>query len=157
MTQPRKPISQIVKELSEKQFDMSDANPLELSQELMTSYDDQLASQVLVGKERYPAQDFFVEVHVLRPRIFGGHVLQWVIMPRSTLPTPTFDTVVYRYYHETGNMKVLWVIPTLEMCIDIDVHQKSLDPSLNEIKEYVLAFKNGTLFPDTLAKYKETL
>ncbi len=156
MTEKRKPLSQIVHELSQKQFDTADASPLELSSELLGNYDNQLAAQVLVGKERYPAQDFFMEVHVLRPRIFGGHVLQWVMMPRLTLPTPTFDTVVYRYYHETGNMKLLWTIPTLEMCIDIDVHKNELDPSLQELKEYVLAFKDGTLFEKTLAQYKET-
>ena len=155
----KKTVGQQVLDLSSKLFDAGDANAMELGEKVVNEerYDKQYESNIVLGKILYPKSDFYVEVHHVTPKVFKGYVHQWIMMPRKSLPLPTFAQTVYRYHHVTGDTETVWTMPDLEGCVEIYNNRDNLDKSMNFLKECVLSFKDGTLFNRNMLKYKETV
>lgn len=151
----KKTASEVIAELKNKSHDFGDGNALEVGLNLLSNYDAQFAKQLEIGKDKYPKKNLYMEVHTLQPQSLGGYAFQWIMLARLTLPRPTFSQAVYRYFHITGNIELVWSLPGLEDCKDIDDNKHILDPSFQKLKEYVLSFQDGTLFDKSLLKYGE--
>ena len=152
----RPTVGQLINEMNQKPFDVGDASGLEITNELLADYERQFTQMVEVGKERYPGKDFFMEVRLLLPKVLNRQVFRFIMHPRRTLPVPTFDQYLYRYYHKTGGLELVWVIPDIEHCALLYEHRNNVPDELKENLKYVLHFKEGTLFSDTYRKYHQT-
>lgn len=149
MTLIKKTAGQEVYDLLRDGEDVGDASILEYEQEQLKKikFEADFEERLNEEKIRIPSnRDFYLELHHLVPLVFWGKKQVFPMVGRLTCPAPTFSQTVYIYYRESGELELLWSIPHLLNCMEIDKNILNLDKDQRKVAEYVLAFKNGTLF-----------
>lgn len=160
-TQNRPTVGHLINELQQHTFDVADATDLEIANNVLEGYQHEYEKQFLQkveeGKNRYPNSDFFIEVHLIMPKILQRRVFQFIMHARKTLPVPTFDQMLYRYHHTTGEVPVVWIIPSIEHCAYLYEHKDLVPVGWQDNLKYVMHFAQGTLFSDTYKRYNQVM
>lgn len=89
--------------------------------------------------------DFYVVALIKKERLLEN-VLRNYFIPTKACPTPHFDQTVYQYNHTQGEVKLLWVIPDEDLCIEMSANRQHVLPEERELLDFVLKFFDGTLY-----------
>lgn len=137
----------IVSDIMSKPIDYSDSSIFEQGKERLIDFEQSFIEKLEVAKKNMPQdRDFYMEVHFRIPQVLQGFGIQFSIYDRLTCPEPTFDQTVYLYHRASDDVELLWTLPHIVGCVLISENLKTLDPEQKQLAEYVMAFKNGTLF-----------
>lgn len=140
-------VGKIVTDIMHKGEDYGDSSILEQGKERLIDYEENFLIKLQSAKNEMPQdRDFYIEAHIRMPQLLGGFGIQFNFVPRLTCPEPTFDQVVYLYTRASDDVKLVWSLPNLVGCVLISENLMNLDPDQRSLAEYVMAFKNGTLF-----------
>lgn len=112
--------------------------------EMIKPYLGELFTSVAKGKELFPG-DFFIEVQQQR-FVLLAKVLRNYFIPRSTCPTPNYDQSVYRFDRMKDELEYVWTLPDRESAFDLIANALTIEDEYRELLQYVLDFKDGTLF-----------
>lgn len=112
--------------------------------EMIKPYLGELFVSVDKGKELFEG-DFFIEVQQQR-FVLLAKVLRNYFIPRSTCPTPNYDQSVYRFDRKNDELEYIWTIPDRESAFDLIANALTIEDEYRELLQYVLDFKDGTLF-----------
>lgn len=140
-------VGKIVADIMAKPIDYSDSSIFEQGKERLIDYEQSFIDKLEQAKKNMPQdRDFYMEVHFRIPQVLQGLGVQFSMYERLTCPEPTFDQSVYLYHRGIDDVELLWAIPHLTGCVLISENLETLDPEQKQLAEYVMAFKNGTLF-----------
>lgn len=134
-------------EIIEPPKDMVD--PTELAAWMLRNYMDDLEKAINKGKEVNPTSDFYVVIHTFRHRVYTNR-MYFKRFIQLSCPTPTNNQTVFRYNVTTKDTEYLWTIPDRYHCQEIYDNALDIDPSLKDLKNFVLDYMTGEL--DKLAK-----
>ncbi len=147
MTEKKETIGQLVTELVSKPIDYSDAVVHEVADERLLKFVPLMEAAVQKAKaELRMDRDFYIEVHFTSPQVFRGMVDQFPMHARLTLPAPTFNQAVYLYHRESDELELMWSIPHITACVEIDKNYLDLTREQKQLANYVMEFKHGTLY-----------
>lgn len=144
-----------------KQRELDDHTYIDVSEEIAKDLPDAIYENVKLGKKHLKG-DFFIEVIVKNEELLVNNKKN-IIVARPTCPSPSFDRIVYHYHADSGEIELLWVLPTLSQCInyynngflslkeddrllaefvakyysgDLDILEREKNSKLNQKKEY---------------------
>lgn len=135
-------VGRVSSELLQRDTD-TDHSVTEQMQEQLSDYERNILDCVDRSKINF-AGDFFVVVITKRERLMQN-VLRHYFFARESCPTPHHDQTLYKYHKNDDRLEFLWVIPDKNACTDLKDNSLYLDPSLNELLQFVLDFSDGTL------------
>ena len=125
-------------------------NAHELMQEQLTEWDENVQCCYNRGKKIYHDSDFYIVVLVKHEKLLGHKVLHPLFMPRKSCPTPQWDQTVYQCKRESGDIVLLWTLPSKEVCQYYIDTATTTEPEEWDLLRFILMDKNGELL--TLAK-----
>lgn len=147
MDQAKNTLGEIVSQLIDKPIDNSDASVMEVGGQRHAHYEPIFLKKLEELKKEFPPnRDFYIEVHYLIPYLTYGTGDQWKIIGRFTCPSPTFDQVVYIYHRASDDVELIWSIPHITACVDIDNHFLELPIEQRQLANWVMEFKHGVLY-----------
>lgn len=73
------------------------------------------------------------------------NVLRNYFAERSSCPSPDYDQTVFKYHHESQDLKYMWTIPDKETCEVFLANALKIVPEERELLGYILDFDNGSL------------
>ncbi len=150
MIEKKETLGQLVTNLVTTGVDYADAAVHEVADERLLKMVPLFEAAVAKAqRELRQDRDFYLEVHFTSPQLGQGLVDQFPMHARLTLPAPTFNQAVYLYHRATGDIELIWSIPHITGCVEIDNNLLKLDPSQRELAHFVLAFKHGTLYKNS--------
>ena len=142
MATKKKTVGAVSQELLHKSSQL-DHSAMEQMQECLTDWDKNIQEALDRGKQEY-ANDFYLEVQTKKePKM--NNVLRNYFIPRSTCPTPTYDSTVYKYHHADENLEFLWVIPSKMVSMMMMNHALEIPDEQKELLQFVMEDADGTL------------
>jgi len=97
----------------------------------------------------YAHQDFYVVVLFKNERIASMQPRTFIFARRSC-PTPHYKQAVWKYYHTSGELEFLWVIPDVHMCNWIIRNPAQINSETRMLEGFVSTFFSGEM--DTFVK-----
>lgn len=145
----KKTAGELALELQAKQ----DGNPLnggvtpnEQAKEQLIDYQPSLAKCVKEHERLFGVQaDFFVVV-ITKKEPLLENILRNYFIGRKSCPSPDYDQAVYHFHGKTGDLELVWVIPSRDTCYLMLDNALLLPSNQKELLGYVIEFKDGTLF-----------
>lgn len=117
----------------------------EVRKQLETEWEDGVQRAINRGLNRFDGP-FYIQVPNIkrtRNKIKG---IAPIFFERESCPTPTFDTVVYRYDPKDKEVEFLWCLPNKEESLNYYHNKDKILPSEYCLLEQVLKYFDGTLF-----------
>lgn len=112
--------------------------------EMLKPYLGELFAAVKRGTQEIKG-DFFIQVLTTRFRTLTNLVRNQFVI-RHTCPTPNYDQSVYLFDSSKQELEYVWSIPDRQSCHDMVENALTIDPEYRELLQYVLDFRDGTLF-----------
>lgn len=119
-------------------------DPIELERAMHAAYEDHVYECIAAAKKKFN-RDFYVVVVTKKEQLMQN-VLRNYFYSRISCPTPDYDQTVYWYHKEEDALEFLWVIPSKDACLYFQNNALEVVESERELRDYVLAFADGSLF-----------
>lgn len=92
------------------------------------------------------AHDFFIIVQYLPKRKQEQQGIQINVAALEAIPTPTFDTTLFKYSYETESLDMLWTLPNEHYAINLYQNREHVAPEDYAILDQVIKYYDGTIF-----------
>lgn len=112
--------------------------------EQLTDYDKNLELCVQSNKGKLEG-DFYVVVITKKERLLQN-VIRAYFFARISCPTPDYDQAVYKYDRATGDLRLLWIIPSQQGANMMSSNSHLVPLEQHELLSFVLRFRDGDLF-----------
>jgi len=89
--------------------------------------------------------DVYITYEVKQEKLMP-HIHRFRFTWNIDCPTPTYDQTIFKYVHDTGDLKYMWTIPDREACLTLLQNAKLVVPEERQLLEFVIRFANGDLF-----------
>lgn len=87
---------------------------------------------------------FYIEVIQRRERLMAN-VIRHHFVARQTLPSPSCDQDVWKYYPHTGNLEYLWTVPDINAVEYFINNVFNVKEDQKQLMEFCHHFRDGTL------------
>jgi len=135
-------VGKISRDLQLKTPDTDD--PIELQREMHKDYVNNIIQCVNTHKPLFDG-DFYIVVLTKKEKLMPN-VLRNYFTARQSCPTPNYDQAVYKYHAKNEDLEFIWTIPSKDTCIYLKEHAMEVAPEERALRDFVLAFADGTLF-----------
>lgn len=140
----KKTAGEVALELQAK--DEGKITPREQTKEQLGKYQSGLAECVKEHEKLFGIEtDFFVVV-ITKKEPLLQNILRNYFIGRKSCPSPDYDQAVYQFHGTTGNLELIWVIPSRETCFFMIDNALTIPSEQKTLLSYVIEFKDGTLF-----------
>lgn len=147
MKQKRDTIGKIAPQLESKKHENTHSAHDQMTENL-SDYDKNIFECVSAGIREYNT-DFYIVVITKRERLLPNVYRNYFIHRRSC-PTPEHDQTVYSFNKQSGDIKLLWVVPDQQACQYLMNNAFNIPPEERALLNFVIDFAHGELY--TLAK-----
>lgn len=142
--QGRETVGTIALELQAK--DQGKVTPNEQAIEHLGKYQSGLSDCVKEHEKLFGVQtDFFVNV-ITKKEPLLQNVLRNYFVGRKSCPSPDYDQAIYHFHGKTGDLELIWVVPSRDTCYFMLDNALTLPPDQKALLGYVIEFRDGTLF-----------
>jgi len=91
-------------------------------------------------------KDFFVIIQSLPKKKAEVPGVQINIAALEALPTPIFDTDMFFYEYETGELELIWSLPSEQYALNMYQNIEKVHPDDWPLLQHVVNYYDGTLF-----------
>lgn len=124
--------------------EQADHNYADQAEVMSNLLPDVIASSVGNGKKHLKG-DFYIEVIIKADRRFED-LYKNIVVARPTCPSPSYERIVYQYHHLTGDVELLWIIPTISRCLQYQRQDwLSINSDDRVLAEYTFQYLTGEL------------
>lgn len=115
----------------------------QLSDWYKKQHENKIKNAIEQGKKELE-QDFFIVTHIRNEKGYSNVLPRDIVRADKACPWPTADQHVYRYHKKEDRLELLWMVPSRDMCIEIQVNPifSGYD---QQTKKWVFDFLDGTL------------
>lgn len=142
MTKKRQSVGKISSDMLKKAH-QNTHSAYDQMREMLTDYEKNIHEAILSGCKQFDG-DFFVVALFKKERLMQN-VVRTYYFARKSCPTPQHEQVVYIYNRAVGDIKFLWVVPSLEACVTMVNEAAFVHPEERQLLQFVLDFRDGTL------------
>lgn len=115
----------------------------QLSEWYKKIYEDRIEEAIKKGLKEHE-KDFFIAAHLRNEKGYSNVLPRQIIRVLKSCPWPTADQIVYRYHRRQDDLKILWMVVSRDMCIEIQMNPL-VDGYDQQTKRWVFDFLDGTL------------
>lgn len=88
--------------------------------------------------------DFFVTIYTKREHNLNNVIRNYYFATKAC-PTPRFEQHLFKYYHQSGNLRYIWSVPDEENALMYKENKDRIEPEERQLLQFVLDFYDGTL------------
>ena len=112
--------------------------------EQLADYDKNLELCVRDNKTKLEG-NFYVVVITKKERLLQN-VIRAYFFARISCPTPDYDQAVYKYDRTSGDLRLLWIIPSQQGANMMSSNPHLVPIEQHELLSFLLKFRDGDLF-----------
>lgn len=120
--------------------------PNEQAKEQLGEYQSGLAECVKEHEKVFGVQSNFFVVVITKKEPLLENVLRNYFISRKSCPGPDYDQAVYHFHGKTGDLELVWVVPSRDTCFYMIRNILTLPKEQKILLSYVIEFRDGTLF-----------
>ena len=90
--------------------------------------------------------DFYIIIQYLPKKKAEQKGVQINIAALEAIPTPTYDTTLFKYNYNTQQLDLLWSLPSEQYARNLYANKESVMPEDYPLLEQVVNYYDGTLF-----------
>lgn len=139
-----KTVGEVALELQAK--DDGKVTPREQATEHLREYKSSLSECVSNSEKKFGLDTNFFIVVITKKEPLLENVLRNYFIGRTTCPSPDYDQAVHHFHAKSGDLELIWVIPSRDTCYFMLDNALTIPHEQKELLSYVIEFKDGTLF-----------
>lgn len=90
--------------------------------------------------------DFYIIIQYLPKKKQEQKGVQINIAALEAIPTPTYDTTLFKYHYGTQKLELLWSLPAEQYARNLYANKEAVLPEDYPLLEQVVNYYDGTLF-----------